>query len=49
MTGTHDGEQAPEGVLLALADPIRRQILSTLVGEGGATSTSLAAALPVTT
>ncbi|GAA2491264.1 metalloregulator ArsR/SmtB family transcription factor [Streptomyces longisporus] len=48
MTGTHDGEPAPEGVLLALADPIRRQILNALVSEGGATSTSLAAALPVT-
>lgn len=48
MTGSHDGEQAPEDVLLALADPMRRQILGTLVSEGGATSTSLAAALPVT-
>ncbi|MFF4361373.1 ArsR/SmtB family transcription factor [Streptomyces sp. NPDC001604] len=48
MTGTHDGDRAPEDVLLALADPMRRQILSALVREGGATSTSLAATLPVT-
>jgi DNA-binding transcriptional ArsR family regulator len=48
MTGKHNGEPAPEDVLLALADPIRRQILSSLVGEGGGTSTSLAAPLPVT-
>ncbi|MFI5683927.1 ArsR/SmtB family transcription factor [Streptomyces sp. NPDC051636] len=44
-TGT---EQAPQDVLVALADPIRRQILATLTGHGGATSTSLAAQLPVT-
>ncbi|MFI9366603.1 ArsR/SmtB family transcription factor [Kitasatospora sp. NPDC053057] len=40
--------QAPEEVLHALADPLRRQILSVLARDGGATSTSLAAALPVT-
>jgi DNA-binding transcriptional ArsR family regulator len=41
-------EQAPEDVLLAPADPIRRQILATLAHEGIATSTSLAASLPIT-
>lgn len=44
-TGT---EQAPEEVLLALADPVRRQILTTITRQSGATSTSLAAGLPIT-
>ncbi|MFF4020572.1 ArsR/SmtB family transcription factor [Streptomyces sp. NPDC001843] len=48
MTASTDTEPAPEDVLVALADPIRRQILATLTGQGGATSTSLAAGLPVT-
>ncbi|MFI9569096.1 ArsR/SmtB family transcription factor [Streptomyces rishiriensis] len=48
MTRTTEGEQAPENVLVALADPIRREILAVLAREGGATSTSLAASLPVT-
>lgn len=48
MTRTADAERAPEDVLVALADPIRREVLSTLARDGGATSTSLAARLPVT-
>ncbi|MGW2638850.1 ArsR/SmtB family transcription factor [Streptomyces sp. NPDC001348] len=48
MTPSTDTEPAPEDVLVALADPIRRQILATLTGQGAATSTSLAAGLPVT-
>jgi DNA-binding transcriptional ArsR family regulator len=48
MTATSDGEPAPEDVLLAVADPIRRRILATLAREGGATSTSLAAEFPMT-
>ncbi|KQW02707.1 metalloregulator ArsR/SmtB family transcription factor [Streptomyces sp. Root369] len=48
MTHTHEDEHAPEDILLALADPIRRQILSILSREGDGTSTSLAASLPVT-
>ncbi|MER7184405.1 metalloregulator ArsR/SmtB family transcription factor [Streptomyces hyaluromycini] len=48
MTGTADDEQAPEDVLVALADPIRREVLAILARSGGATPTSLAASLPVT-
>ncbi|MGQ4389592.1 ArsR/SmtB family transcription factor [Streptomyces sp. SAS_270] len=48
MSAATGDERVPEDVFLALADPIRRQILATLVREGGATPTSLAAALPVT-
>jgi DNA-binding transcriptional ArsR family regulator len=48
MTGAQGDEHTSEEVLLALADPIRRQILNTLVGDGGGTSTSLASSLPVT-
>ncbi|WP_405518338.1 ArsR/SmtB family transcription factor [Streptomyces canus] len=48
MTRTTEDEQAPEDVLAALADPIRREILAVLAREGGATSTSLAARLPIT-
>jgi DNA-binding transcriptional ArsR family regulator len=40
--------QAPEDVLVALADQTRREVLAIIVREGGATSTSLAASLPVT-
>ena len=45
---TRTADQAPEDVLVALADPIRREIMAVLGREGGATSTSLAAGLPVT-
>ncbi|MFD8381319.1 ArsR/SmtB family transcription factor [Streptomyces sp. NPDC059679] len=48
MTRTTEREPAPEDVLVALADPIRREVLAILAREGGATSTSLAASLPVT-
>lgn len=48
MTRTAEGEQAPDEVLVALADPIRREVLAVLAREGGATSTSLAASLPIT-
>ncbi|MCD9874741.1 ArsR/SmtB family transcription factor [Streptomyces guryensis] len=48
MTRTDEGEQTPEDVLVALADPIRREVLTILAREGGATSTSLAASLPIT-
>ncbi|GGV22637.1 transcriptional regulator [Streptomyces filipinensis] len=48
MTRTTEGEQAPDDVLVALADPIRREVLAVLARDGGATSTSLAASLPVT-
>ncbi|MCH5671916.1 ArsR/SmtB family transcription factor [Streptomyces gilvus] len=48
MTGAYGGVHAPEDVLLALADPVRRQIIAALVRDGDATSTSLAAPLPVT-
>ncbi|MFE2103404.1 ArsR/SmtB family transcription factor [Streptomyces sp. NPDC059468] len=48
MTRTTADDQAPEDVLVALADPIRREVLAVLAREGGATSTSLAASLPVT-
>ncbi|MEU1231660.1 metalloregulator ArsR/SmtB family transcription factor [Streptomyces sp. NPDC005828] len=48
MTRTTEGERPPEDVLVALADPIRREVLAVLAREGGATSTSLAAALPIT-
>ncbi|MEV5877361.1 metalloregulator ArsR/SmtB family transcription factor [Streptomyces sp. NPDC052101] len=48
MTRTTKGEQAPDDVLVALADPIRREVLAVLAREGGATSTSLAVSLPIT-
>ncbi|MFC9927867.1 ArsR/SmtB family transcription factor [Streptomyces sp. NPDC127190] len=48
MTRTNEGEQAPDDVLVALAEPIRREVLAVLAREGGATSTSLAASLPIT-
>ncbi|MER7583848.1 metalloregulator ArsR/SmtB family transcription factor [Kitasatospora sp. NPDC097691] len=48
MTRTAGGGPAPEDVLVALADPIRRDVLAILARDGGATSTSLAARLPVT-
>ncbi|GAA1967894.1 ArsR/SmtB family transcription factor [Kitasatospora viridis] len=37
-----------EDVLLALADPVRREILDLLAHSDAATATALAAALPVT-
>ena len=40
-------ESAAEGVLAALADPTRRQILDLLSRHGSGTATSLAAELPV--
>jgi DNA-binding transcriptional ArsR family regulator len=43
-----DGDSAVEGVLLALADPTRRRILSALAAGGPATATTLADGLPVT-
>lgn len=48
MTHTADGLPAPDDVLVAVADPIRREILAALTRDGGATPTSLAAGLPVT-
>ncbi|MFF0752983.1 ArsR/SmtB family transcription factor [Streptomyces sp. NPDC004267] len=48
MTRATESERAPDDVLVALADPIRRQVLTVLAREGGATSTSLAASLPIT-
>ncbi|RPF38162.1 helix-turn-helix transcriptional regulator [Streptomyces sp. TLI_185] len=48
MTGTAEAVPAPEEVLTAMADPVRREILATLARTGGATPTSLAAVLPVT-
>lgn len=48
MTGATQEPYAPEDVLVALADPIRREILAVLTRDGGATPTSLAAGLPVT-
>ncbi|SHH40972.1 ArsR/SmtB family transcription factor [Streptomyces sp. 3214.6] len=48
MTRAAEGEQTPDDVLVALADPIRREVLAVLAREGGATSTSLAASLPIT-
>ncbi|MFF0431614.1 ArsR/SmtB family transcription factor [Streptomyces sp. NPDC004327] len=41
-------ERAPDDVLVALAEPIRRQVLTVLAREGGANSTSLATSLPIT-
>ncbi|MFF4503149.1 ArsR/SmtB family transcription factor [Streptomyces sp. NPDC001401] len=48
MTRTADSVPAPDDVLVAVADPIRRQILAALARDGGATPTTLAAGLPVT-
>ncbi|MER6784099.1 metalloregulator ArsR/SmtB family transcription factor [Streptomyces sp. NPDC000658] len=41
-------DQVSEHVLVPLADPIRREVLAILAREGGTTSTSLAAGLPIT-
>jgi DNA-binding transcriptional ArsR family regulator len=40
-------EQAVDSVLVALADPTRRQLLDLLAARGEATATVLAAGLPV--
>ncbi|MDT0479593.1 ArsR/SmtB family transcription factor [Streptomyces doebereineriae] len=48
MTRAAEDDDGSEHVLVALADPIRREVLAILAREGGATSTSLAASLPVT-
>ncbi|MEY9872157.1 DNA-binding transcriptional ArsR family regulator [Streptacidiphilus sp. MAP12-33] len=48
MSDTAEPGRAPEDVLLALADATRREVLAVIAREGGATSTSLAARLPVT-
>ncbi|MDX3312102.1 ArsR/SmtB family transcription factor [Streptomyces sp. NPDC054884] len=48
MTRAAEDDQVSEHVLVALADPIRREVLAILAREGDATSTSLAASLPVT-
>jgi DNA-binding transcriptional ArsR family regulator len=39
--------EAADSVLVALADPTRRQLLDLLVAQGEATATTLAARLPV--
>ena len=39
--------QAADSVLVALADPTRRQLLDLLAAQDGATATTLAARLPV--
>lgn len=41
------GAEAVDGVLAALADPTRRQLLDLLAAQGEATATTLAARLPV--
>ncbi|MGK5553685.1 ArsR/SmtB family transcription factor [Actinomadura kijaniata] len=46
-TERHGDVQAVDGVLAALADPTRRQLLDLLAAEGEATATTLAARLPV--
>ncbi|WP_051969117.1 ArsR/SmtB family transcription factor [Kitasatospora azatica] len=48
MSNAAEAGRAPEDVLVALADQTRREVLAIIVREGGATSTSLAARLPVT-
>ncbi len=40
--------EAVDGVLVALADPTRRQLLDLLAAQGEATATTLAGRLPVT-
>jgi DNA-binding transcriptional ArsR family regulator len=46
----HEGrvaDEAVDSVLVALADPTRRQLLDLLAAQGEATATALAARLPV--
>lgn len=48
MTDVRRGAvEAVDGVLVALADPTRRQMLDLLAAQGVATATTLAARLPV--
>ncbi|MBT2369840.1 winged helix-turn-helix transcriptional regulator [Streptomyces sp. ISL-10] len=48
MTGERPGPgEAVDGVLVALADPTRRQLLDLLAAKGEATATTLAERLPV--
>lgn len=48
MTDTHrDTGEAVDSVLVALADPTRRQLLELLAAQGEVTATTLAARLPV--
>jgi DNA-binding transcriptional ArsR family regulator len=42
-----DPDQGVDGVLTALADPTRRQLLDLLAAQGEATATTLAERLPV--
>ena len=49
MTDERRGDAAPvDGVLTALADPTRRQLLDLLAAHGEVTATALAEELPVT-
>jgi DNA-binding transcriptional ArsR family regulator len=43
----HDTGEAVDGVLVALADPTRRQLLDVLAAQGQVTATTLAERLPV--
>ncbi|MFH9618754.1 ArsR/SmtB family transcription factor [Streptomyces pratensis] len=45
--GHHEPAEDVDGVLGALADPMRRRILDLLAARGEATATTLAGALPV--
>ncbi|MBM7436915.1 helix-turn-helix transcriptional regulator [Streptomyces sp. HB132] len=45
--GRHEAAEDVDGVLGALADPMRRRILDLLAAQGEATATALAEALPV--
>src|ERR687898_389431 len=47
MDDRRGGTEAVDGVLAALADPTRRQLLDLLAAQGEATATTLAARLPV--
>lgn len=47
MTLAHDDAADMSAVLVALADPTRRQLLDTLASKGEATATTLAERLPV--
>ena len=47
MTDERRGAVAVDSVLVALADPMRRQVLELLAAQGEATATTLAERLPV--
>ena len=47
MTDERHGAVAVDSVLVALADPMRRQVLELLAAQGEATATTLAERLPV--